>query len=80
MIDLTGITIPTPTPYSATDPQQQRENLCYVLLQVLQKFQAAETDVDVVTALKDLQFENITFTFGNLKVVFDGKTASLSIV
>lgn len=30
-------------------------------------------------ALQDLQFNSVTFHFGNLKVTFDGKTASLGI-
>lgn len=34
----------------------------------------------VEQALKDLQFNNITFTFGNTKISFDGKIASLSII
>lgn len=44
MISLSSITIPTPQPYDKTQPERQRENLSYVLLQILQEAKAANDD------------------------------------
>jgi hypothetical protein len=62
---LSGVTFPTPAPYDSKDPNKQRENLCYVLLQVLQSFQSAgfkfgdvdkatKDGVDIKTAITNL--------------------------
>lgn len=77
MLTLTDITIPTPAPYDADEPLKQLENLCYVVLQVLQKFQAAETDVDAVTAIKDLQYSGLVAKFGNVEFWLHSKAGGL---
>lgn len=74
---LENITIPTPAPYDSDDPLQQTENLCYVILQVLQKIQTAQLDIDVVDAIKALSFNGQEVDFGTFRVRFDGKTASI---
>lgn len=43
MIDLSTITIPTPAVYDSNDPNKQRENYYYVLLQI---YTAAKTNGD----------------------------------
>lgn len=53
-ITLSGVTIPTPQPYSDKDPLKQQENLAYVQLQVCQQLQAANfriPDAQEVTRL-----------------------------
>ena len=39
--NLTQITIPTPQPYEKNNDNRQRENLCYVLLQMLAQAKSA---------------------------------------
>ena len=58
-IDLSTITIPTPEPYQKNEPDQQRENLAFVVLQVIEtiKQQNPIFDVDIVQAIKDLQLQ-----------------------
>jgi pyruvate/oxaloacetate carboxyltransferase len=62
---LSGVTIPTPAPYDAKDSTKQLENLCYVLLQVVQVVQGAgfkfgdvdkatKDGVDIKTAITNL--------------------------
>lgn len=79
MIDFSSLTIPTPGPYQDTNPHRQRENLCYVLLQILGQLNtnAVELpDIDVVKALKDLQFNHIVFDLGAIRIILDGRTVT----
>jgi hypothetical protein len=51
---LSGVTFPTPAPYDEKDPTKQLENLCYVMIQVLQSFQSAGFKFgDIDKATKD---------------------------
>ena len=64
-VTLSGVTFPTPAPYDSKDPHKQRENLCYVALQILQAFQGAgfkfgdfdkatKDGVDIKTAIQGI--------------------------
>jgi hypothetical protein len=46
VINLANLTIPTPQPYDKKEPQQQMENLCYVLLQLFVLGKAAGVVLD----------------------------------
>jgi hypothetical protein len=53
-LTLSGVAFPTPAPYDSKDPTKQLENLCYVLLQVLQAVQGAGFKFgDIDKATKD---------------------------
>jgi len=53
-VTLGGVTIPTPAPYDDKKPTKQLENLCYVLLQVVQSVQSAGFKFgDIDNATKD---------------------------
>ena len=101
-VNLSTITFPTPEPFDKTQPEKQRENMAFVMLQVLEAFkqQNPTIDIDIVQALttittainvlsaitgdnsdlvqavKDLKFNNVTFSYGNAKWCFDGRTLS----
>jgi hypothetical protein len=77
MAALTTVTIPTPEPYDASNPDKQRENLCYVVLQILL---AAKTNNESVSLDTDaLTFNGQVLDLGFLRVTMDGKVTSLGV-
>lgn len=92
-IDLATITIPTPEPYDAEHPHQQRENCGYVLLQMLQQAKTAEAAFElgsasanlgldllaIASAVQSLQFNSQVIDLGPFKIEFHGKTISLIV-
>ena len=71
---LTDITIPTPAAYDSADPHKQRENLCYVFLQLLTKMQTAGTDIDLVGAVSALQFNGESLDFGDVRLTLSNRS------
>lgn len=79
MIDFSALNIPPPAPYSSTEPDKQRENLAYVCVQILQQLYTNNVkleDLDVVRALKDLQYNHLVFDFGAIRIILDGRTVT----
>ena len=109
-----GLTIPTPQPYDSHDDNRQRENLCYVLLQVFLLAKSTGMSIDdqglinlhvdlfnitekledlvgvgggssgdwlslferleqLIQAVQDLRFNNITLDFGKFKIMLTGQ-------
>jgi hypothetical protein len=50
-IDLSTLTIPTPEPYDKKNPEQQRENMAFVALQILQQVAAFGTILEIPTTI-----------------------------
>lgn len=87
--DLSQVTIPTPQPYDNKDANKQRENLCYVLLQVVSQakqagFTLTDTQVSLTVdvtgiedALRDLKYNSEVLDLGPIKIYLTGKTLSL---
>ena len=87
--NLSQVTIPTPQPYNNKENNQQRENLCYVLLQAIgQAKQAGFTFADtqasltidvsgIESALRDLKYNSEVLDLGPIKIYLTGKTLSL---
>lgn len=103
-ISLETTTIPTPEPFDKTQPEKQRENLAYVLLQMLSAgksagftipdkdelsaiFSSIQISADISTvnldgveqAIRDLRFNSVTLTIGNMQWQFDGKVITSSV-
>ena len=65
---LTQVTIPTPQPYDDKDENRQRENLCYVALQMLsQAKQAGFVFQDSQTAVMNVNLEGVETKLDELK-------------
>jgi len=69
-VTLSGVTFPTPAPYDSKDPHKQRENLCYVALQILQAFQGA--------GFKFGDFDKATKDGVDIKTAIDGVSVTVS--
>lgn len=74
MVDLSLVTFPTPQPYDANDPHQQRENWCYVLLQIM-SIAKATGDIDPIGILANRPCVSVDLddlsvkTFGDAVIV-----------
>lgn len=60
-ISLSNLTAPTPEPYDRTQPEKQRENLAYVLLQVFSLAKDAGFVIPDKAGLQSM-FENVTLS------------------
>jgi hypothetical protein len=78
MLYLDTIDIPTPTPYDRDDPLKQTENLSYVLLQILAAAKTAAIDLDIIDAVKSLQFNQINIDLGDVKITMTGKSTEIA--
>lgn len=90
-IPLTNITVPTPEPYSKNDPSRNQENLAYVQLQIYEAAKTAGESVsfnpstslsvdlaELIAAIEALQHNGQVFDFGQFRIFFDGKTATIT--
>lgn len=85
MISLETTTIPTPQPYDAAAPHQQVENLCYVLLQILDQAKANGESLslsvtELTAAVQSLAFNNQEVQLGALTLRSCGKSLTLEEV
>lgn len=68
MLTLDNVTLPLPEPYDSAQPAQQRENLCYVLLQILQGLKAAQSTVDIGEAIRALAYNWAELEVGDVAI------------
>lgn len=75
-IDFSTITVPTPAAYDSANPHQQRENLCYVLLQILAQC-SGTMDIDLAEQIGGLAVTGETFEMPGFKVKRSGRVISI---
>jgi hypothetical protein len=77
---LTGITVPTPEPYNDENVHKQRENLAYVVLQMIaQAKQEGFTisDSGIEDAIKTLQWNTVMLDLGPIKILLDNTSLAV---
>lgn len=67
-ISLADITIPTPAAYDSSDPAKQRENLCYVALQILAAAKSAEEPISINVDALQSAVEDLTFSGERIEI------------
>lgn len=79
-VELGSITFPAPEPYDPAHPERNRENLAYLLIQVLDRVvQGQETlDLDIVEAVRGLQFNHATIRWGDVEIILTNTATSVS--
>ena len=77
-VDLTLVVTPTPEPFDKTQPEKQRENMAFVMMQVIDQFiqQQGTLDIDIVEAIKALQFNHAVVRWGDLEITLSNQSYS----